>query len=319
MAEKQAVEGESQVAEVSLPPKAGMDGEAPPPYIPVAQGTPEAGFQMFMDPMFAELEARVKEHERILDKINEDMKMEREMERKKKEQAHLPGPLKGSGQELSEVMKKVEEMIIYEIDEDEKQDEEDNKEEESPFSFMETWIEARRKKTLGQEPNEEEKPEVEQKKPEKEKKRMQIRKLDAHGNAAVTSHSLAAYVSCLPNEHLKRFTAKITADCQLWLSKMFRFDEGSVFYHDEPRDGLVRICRLALYQKYPKYVTEGFEALYSRPPVLYLSSAAPPGLSNYLCLQLGLPMSSICSVPCNTLFGSNTKMVSSDSYHIRII
>lgn len=27
--------------------------------------------QMFMDPMFAELESRVKEHERILDKINE--------------------------------------------------------------------------------------------------------------------------------------------------------------------------------------------------------------------------------------------------------
>ena len=57
-------------------------------------------------------------------------------------------------------------------------------------------------------------------------------------------------------------------------------------YHEECKDGLVKICRLALYQKYPKYPTEGFEALYSRPPVVYISAAALPGLSNYLCLQV---------------------------------
>lgn len=67
---------------------------------------------------------------------------------------------------------------------------------------------------------------------------------------------------------------------------IFRYEEASVFYHEESRDGLVRVCRLALYQKYPKYITEGFEALYSRPPVIYLSSSAPPTLSNYLCLQV---------------------------------
>ena len=71
----------------------------------------------------------------------------------------------------------------------------------------------------------------------------------------------------------------------------FRFDEASVVYHDEARDGLVRVCRLALYQKYPKYATEGFEALYSRPPVIYLSSASKPGLSHYLCLQVSSPES----------------------------
>ncbi|XP_060559812.1 putative pyridoxal-dependent decarboxylase domain-containing protein 2 isoform X2 [Ruditapes philippinarum] len=305
MAEK-AEEAGINSAEVELPTKEGMEAEAPPPYNPPEQTGADAQFQMFMDPMFAELESRVKEHERILDKINDDMKREQEIERKAKEQAHLPGPLKGSGQELTDVMKKVEEMIVYEIDENE--EDEENKEEEKPFSFMEQWIENRRKRAMGEEPVEEDEKPEEPKKPQKDRKRMQIRKLDDHGNAAVTSHSLAAYVSCLQGDHLKRFTSKITADCQLWLAKMFRFDEASVFYHEESRDGLVRICRLALYQKYPKYITEGFEALYSRPPVIYISSAAQPGLSNYLCLQLGLPMSSICSVPCNTLFGSNTKM-----------
>lgn len=65
-----------------------------------------------------------------------------------------------------------------------------------------------------------------------------------------------------------------------------RFPDSSPFYHEEHKDGLVKICRMALYQKYPKYPVEGFEALYSRPPVIYISSAAMPGLSNYLCLQV---------------------------------
>ena len=75
----------------------------------------------------------------------------------------------------------------------------------------------------------------------------------------------------------------VTAQLFLYLC---RFDDASIVYHDEARDGLVKVCRLALYNKYPKYATEGFEALYSRPPVIYLSSAAKPGLSHYLCLQV---------------------------------
>ena len=57
-------------------------------------------------------------------------------------------------------------------------------------------------------------------------------------------------------------------------------------YHDDEREGLVRVCRLALYHRYPKYATDGFDALYSRPPVIYLSAAAKPGLGHYLCLQV---------------------------------
>ena len=79
-------------------------------------------------------------------------------------------------------------------------------------------------------------------------------------------------------------------------------------YHEDERQGFVRICRLALFQKYPKYATDGFDALYSRPPVFYLSASAPPGLGHFLCLQLGLPLSCVCTVPCNTVFGASSKM-----------
>jgi hypothetical protein len=59
-------------------------------------------------------------------------------------------------------------------------------------------------------------------------------------------------------------------------------NKDSCFYHEEEKDGLVKICRLAMYKKYPKYPTEGFEALYSRPPVIYVSASSKPGVSNYL-------------------------------------
>lgn len=65
-----------------------------------------------------------------------------------------------------------------------------------------------------------------------------------------------------------------------------RFSDASAYYHKEEYDGLVKACKLALHQKYPKYSTEGFEALYSRPPVIYFSAAAPPNLGQSLCMQV---------------------------------
>ncbi|ESO89261.1 hypothetical protein LOTGIDRAFT_52276, partial [Lottia gigantea] len=135
-----------------------------------------------------------------------------------------------------------------------------------------------------------------------------IMKLTNHGQASVLAHSIVAYVSTLDEEHLKKFSSKITSDCELWLSRLFRFPDSSAVYHEDEKEGLVKVCRLALYQKFPKYATEGYDALYSRPPVIYLSSAAKPGLGHYLCLQLGLPLSCICTVPCNTMFGGTSKM-----------
>ncbi|KAK3601847.1 hypothetical protein CHS0354_041770 [Potamilus streckersoni] len=237
-----------------------LNNEKPKPTKVVkADMSSEQQFQkLFMDPMFAELERTVKQQEEMLDRINEKFEAERKARIKEQQQAHIPEPLKGSGLGLAEVMKKVEELILYEINE-EGQDE------------RETTLQT--------------------------KKPVKLQKLDDIGHAAITAHSVAAYISTLPEEHLRKFVTKITSDCQLWLAKLFRFDDSSMMFHEEPRDGLVRVCRLALYHKYPKYATEGFEALYSRPPVIYISAASRPDLGSYLCLQLGLPLSCICSAP----------------------
>ncbi|KAK6168927.1 hypothetical protein SNE40_020081 [Patella caerulea] len=143
---------------------------------------------------------------------------------------------------------------------------------------------------------------------EKKERCAKIQHLDKHGQASVLAHSIVAYISTLDEEHLKKFTSKITSDCELWLSRLFRFTDSSVIYHEEDKEGLVKVCRLAMYQKFPKYVTEGYDALYSRPPVIYISAAAKSGLGHHLCLQLGLPFSCICTVPCNTMFGGVSKM-----------
>ncbi|BFZ03500.1 hypothetical protein BsWGS_06539 [Bradybaena similaris] len=136
----------------------------------------------------------------------------------------------------------------------------------------------------------------------------QLQDLDETGKLTITAHSLAAHFTTLEPSALERAACKLEADCKLWLSRLFRFKSSVPVYHDRRYEGLTCIGRLALYTKFPKYATEGFEALYSRPPVIYISAAAPPGLGQYLCQQLGLPLSCSCTVPCYTLHGPSSKM-----------
>ena len=57
--------------------------------------------------------------------------------------------------------------------------------------------------------------------------------------------------------------------------------------------GLVKIARLALHKHYPKLAQDGFEALFSNPPVIYLTSSTYLETMHYVCRQLGLPQSTI--------------------------
>ncbi|KAI8797441.1 pyridoxal-dependent decarboxylase domain-containing protein 2 isoform X1 [Biomphalaria glabrata] len=136
----------------------------------------------------------------------------------------------------------------------------------------------------------------------------QLQELDETGKLAVTAHSLAAHFTTLEPVTLDRAASKLDSDCKLWLSRLFRFKNSIPVYHEKRYEGLAKIAQLAIYTKYPKYSTEGFEALYSRPPVIYISASSPPGLGQYLCSQLGLPLSCTCTVPCNTMFGASSKM-----------
>ncbi|XP_038067512.1 putative pyridoxal-dependent decarboxylase domain-containing protein 2 isoform X1 [Patiria miniata] len=132
--------------------------------------------------------------------------------------------------------------------------------------------------------------------------------LDKAAQVAMLGQSIAAYCNTIDPAHLRKLTTRVISDTTLWLSRIFRFDDSSAFFHSDSRDGLLRVCRLALSSKYDKYGTDGFNALYTKPPIIYISAGARPGLGQYICTQLGLPLSSLCTVPCNTVFGSQHTM-----------
>uniref|UniRef100_A0A4W4FXP1 Pyridoxal-dependent decarboxylase domain-containing protein 1 n=1 Tax=Electrophorus electricus TaxID=8005 RepID=A0A4W4FXP1_ELEEL len=128
------------------------------------------------------------------------------------------------------------------------------------------------------------------------------------GHMALLGHSLAAYISVLDKDRLRKVTTRILSDTTLWLCRLFRYESGSVYFHDDDREGLLKVCRLIINARYEDYATEGFTMLSFRHPVIYHSAACRPGLGQHLCSQLGLPLSTLCCVPCNTMFGSQHQM-----------
>uniref|UniRef100_A0A4W3HXF3 Pyridoxal-dependent decarboxylase domain-containing protein 1 n=1 Tax=Callorhinchus milii TaxID=7868 RepID=A0A4W3HXF3_CALMI len=128
------------------------------------------------------------------------------------------------------------------------------------------------------------------------------------GHMSLLGHSLAAYISVLDKERLRKLTTRILSDTTLWLCRLFRYENGSAYYHEDDREGLLKVCRLIIHSNYEDYATEGFNVLHNKSPVLYVSAASRTGLGQYICNQLGLPISCLCSVPCNTMFGSQHQM-----------
>ncbi|XP_041826560.1 pyridoxal-dependent decarboxylase domain-containing protein 1 isoform X2 [Melanotaenia boesemani] len=143
---------------------------------------------------------------------------------------------------------------------------------------------------------------------EEDKPSQQMQNVGEQGHMALLGHSLAAYISVLDRERLRKLTTRILSDTTLWLCRLFRYEAGSACFHEDDRDGLVKVCRLVINARYEEYSTEGYTVLNSKQPVIYQSASCRPGLGQHLCSQIGLPLSSLCTVPCNTMFGSQHQM-----------
>ncbi|XP_061605781.1 pyridoxal-dependent decarboxylase domain-containing protein 1 isoform X2 [Phyllopteryx taeniolatus] len=136
----------------------------------------------------------------------------------------------------------------------------------------------------------------------------QMQNVGEQGHIALLGHSLAAYISVLDRERLRKLTTRILSDTTLWLCRLFRYENGSAYFHEDDREGLVKVCRLNINACYDDYASEGYAVLSSKQPVIYQSTSSRSGLGQHLCNQLALPLSSLCTVPCNTLFGSQHQM-----------
>ncbi|KAM9779718.1 pyridoxal-dependent decarboxylase domain-containing protein 1 [Neosynchiropus ocellatus] len=186
-------------------------------------------------------------------------------ERRRFSRTSIPGPLQGDGQDVSEILQLVHNLIH------EEEEEEEEEQEDQPSQHR-------------------------------------MHHVGEQGHMALLGHSLAAYISVLERERLCKLTTRILSDTTMWLCRLFRFENGSAYFHEDDRQGLVNVCRLVLHSRYEDYATEGYSVLSSQQPVIYQSAACRPGLGQHLCSQLGLPLSSLCTVPCNTVFGSQHQM-----------
>lgn len=65
-----------------------------------------------------------------------------------------------------------------------------------------------------------------------------------------------------------------------------RYENGSAYFHEDDREGLVKVCRLVIHARYEEYASDGYAALSSKQPVIYQSASGRPGLGQHLCSQV---------------------------------
>ncbi|CAG0920201.1 unnamed protein product [Notodromas monacha] len=124
---------------------------------------------------------------------------------------------------------------------------------------------------------------------------------DSLAMVAITSHAVAAQMTLQPPNALSKTISRIYSDAAIWTSRLFKYRSASSFFHEDSREGLLRISRMLMHSKYPEYKTKGFEAIIDSPPVIYVSSASRIGIGQYVCSQLGLPSTCLTVVPTKSL------------------
>ncbi|KAJ8728408.1 hypothetical protein PYW08_016793 [Mythimna loreyi] len=117
--------------------------------------------------------------------------------------------------------------------------------------------------------------------------------------AAILSHSIAALFGRLERTHAARLGAHIASETTRWMAHMFRLADYNAFYHQEQLEGLVRVTRMLLHHRYPRYLEDGAIAFTNRLPCIYSCVASPLGVVQHLCRQLGLPLACVRPVPVN--------------------
>uniref|UniRef100_A0A8D8ZVR5 Pyridoxal-dependent decarboxylase domain-containing protein 1 n=1 Tax=Cacopsylla melanoneura TaxID=428564 RepID=A0A8D8ZVR5_9HEMI len=124
-------------------------------------------------------------------------------------------------------------------------------------------------------------------------------KLNNVAKLTLTAHSLMAYSKLLNNDHGVKVSNKIHVDTCNLLNTLFRTNYPGAFFSHNTLEGIVKIFRLLLVTKYPHYNEEGYEAIRSKYPVIYISHDASMLVAQYICKQLSLPMYCIRRVPCD--------------------
>ncbi|XP_037073747.1 pyridoxal-dependent decarboxylase domain-containing protein 1-like [Pollicipes pollicipes] len=117
------------------------------------------------------------------------------------------------------------------------------------------------------------------------------------------AHTCAAYATMLEAGAQRQLLDQLTSDVTSWLAQLFRQPGMSLFVPSPNCDSLVAMVRMRLHARYSSYAAVGYEALYARPPVVYVSAACRPAAVTALMTSLGLPGGAVRQVPLSAAFG----------------
>ncbi|KPJ05861.1 Pyridoxal-dependent decarboxylase domain-containing protein 1 [Papilio xuthus] len=120
---------------------------------------------------------------------------------------------------------------------------------------------------------------------------------DAMTRAAILSHSISALFARLERSHAMRLGAHIASETTRWMAHLFRLVDYNAFYHQDNMEGLVRVTRMLLHHRYPRYLEDGALAFSNRLPSIYSCVASPLVVVQHLCRQLSLPLACVRPVP----------------------
>ncbi|CAG9863923.1 unnamed protein product [Phyllotreta striolata] len=132
--------------------------------------------------------------------------------------------------------------------------------------------------------------------------------LDSVTKLVMISHTLSVYCGTLERPTLQKLSTRFTTDTTRWITQLFGLLDCHAFYHEDNLEGLVRVTKMMLHSKFPRYSEDGALVFTNSLPTIYNSVASPLGSVQYLCRQLGLPLDCIRPVPTNTYFGSQYTM-----------
>lgn len=120
---------------------------------------------------------------------------------------------------------------------------------------------------------------------------------------SVLARGLASYLHVsLDSKEVERIGRVLSQQTSQWIINMMKCSSKqlSTLYHDDHKDGLLRALQMALCRTYHGYSVEGIAATSERPPVIYVGDSGLPMDCLHVCARLGLPLSAVCVVPCNT-------------------
>ncbi|XP_046643927.1 pyridoxal-dependent decarboxylase domain-containing protein 1-like [Daphnia pulicaria] len=117
--------------------------------------------------------------------------------------------------------------------------------------------------------------------------------LDGLTKGVLGSYSLAGYLDFAVPSGKEIIVTKLLQHCCFQLLDLLRVSDGICYAHEEATAAIMPLIQMQLLNLYPKYSTQGYEALYSCPPTIYISPLCIPSLGSVICKKLGFPTSSV--------------------------